>query len=171
MDLDRHVEELRRHLRAAVDGGDEATRETAERLGAALDAAAHLVLLDVVGEAAAEVTRELAPGSVEVRLRGRHPELVVTPAAEPDAPNGARSAAGAADPGAGDDGATARINLRLSETLKAQVDRAASDAGTSTNTWLVRAATAALAAPAGAPGRRPSRRAGLAGDRLTGWVR
>lgn len=176
MDLERHVEGLRRQLAASVEVGGEPVRELADRLGAALEAAAHLVLLDVLGEAAAEVTRELAPGSVEVRLRGRRPELVVTSPADLEPPSGTRaaaaSAAGVADPGAGDDGPMTRVNLRLSEPLKAQVDRAAAEAGMSINAWLVRAATAALAGPpAGADGPGPSRRARPSGDRLTGWVR
>ena len=38
------------------------------------------MLLEALSDAAGEITRELAPGSVEVRLRGRDPEFVVTKA-------------------------------------------------------------------------------------------
>ena len=48
------------------------------------DAAIRLALQDVLAAAAEEITTELAPGSVELRLRGRHPEFVVTlPPADP----------------------------------------------------------------------------------------
>ena len=43
-----------------------------------------LALLEALSTAADEITRDLAPGSVYVRLQGREPQFVVTPApAEP----------------------------------------------------------------------------------------
>ena len=78
MDLDRYVADLRTQLAAAADAGDPASRALAERLSVALEAAARLVLLEVLSDAAVEITREIAPGSVDVRLRGRDPVLVVT---------------------------------------------------------------------------------------------
>ena len=78
MDIDRYVTDLRAQLAAAAETGGEETRALAERLSTALDAAARLVLLEALSDAASEITRELAPGSVDVRLRGRDPELVVT---------------------------------------------------------------------------------------------
>ena len=44
----------------------------------------------------------------------------------------------------GDEGATARINLRLPEHLKTRVDEAAASEGLSINTWLVRSLSVAL---------------------------
>ena len=64
--------------KSAAEGGGEAARALAERLVAPLDAAVRLALLDALAAAAQEITCELAPGSVEVRLRGRDPEFVVT---------------------------------------------------------------------------------------------
>ena len=71
-----------------------------------------------------------------------------------------------------------RINLRLPEHLKARVEDAASQAGLSVNSWLVRAATAALdpssQAQTQGPGRRAARearRTATSGQRFTGWVR
>src|SRR6478736_1441040 len=79
MDLTRYVDELRQQLStAAAAGGDEA-RDLADRLTAPLDAAVRLVLLEALSTAASEITAELAPGSVDVRLQGRDPEFVVTP--------------------------------------------------------------------------------------------
>ena len=64
----------------------------------------------------------------------------------------------AAPPRADDGDASARISLRLSESLKTDIDVAATRDGISVNTWLVRVATAALNGPGpGAPfGRRGS---------------
>ena len=78
MDLTRYVEELRDELIVAAEAGGDEARQLAERLIGPLQSAARMVLLDVLSTAAAEITSDLAPGSVEVRLRGRDPEFVVT---------------------------------------------------------------------------------------------
>ena len=75
MQIAHHVEELQRQLLTAAAAGDAQTQETAERLAAALDPAARLAILEALAEAAGEITRELAPGSVDVRLRGREVEF------------------------------------------------------------------------------------------------
>jgi hypothetical protein len=165
MDLTTYVEHLRRELAVAADAGGEDARALAERLTAPLESAVRLMLLDALSAAADEITRELAPGSVELRLRAGEPEFVVTPAAA-DEP---REASPPLAPPDGDEGATARINLRLPEQLKAGLEQAASRERLSVNAWLVRAAAAALAHDD--PGRRPPRRGGRIGDAYTGWVR
>ena len=169
MDLTRHVDELQHQLStAAAAGGDEA-RELADRLTAPLDAAARLVLLEALSTAADEITAELAPGSVDVRLRGRDHEFVVTPPpastldAEPDTAEAQRAVV--LDP---DDASTSRTTLRLPDQLKAQVEAAASREGISVNAWLVRAVAAALQPAARS---RTTPRAPGATGRLTGWVR
>jgi hypothetical protein len=104
---------------------------------------------------------------VELRLRAGEPELVVTPApAEPADDPDPVPAAGPPLPD-GEDGATARINLRLPEQLKTAVEQAAARERLSVNAWLVRAAAAAVARDE----RGPRRRGGPAGDAFTGWVR
>jgi hypothetical protein len=169
MDLTPYVENLRRDLTVAADAGGEEARALAERLTAPLESAIRLMLLDALSAAADEITRELAPGSVELRLRAGDPEFVVTPAPvdEPGdpAPDAQRTLASPA----GDDGATARINLRLSEQLKAGVEQAASRERLSVNAWLVRVAAAAVAHDD--PDRRPPPRSGRIGQTYTGWVR
>src|SRR3954452_25482000 len=114
MDLAPYVENVRRELGLAADAGGEEARAAAERLIPPLEPAVGLMLLDALSAAADEITRELAPGSVELRLRAGEPGFVVTPvpADEPD------ERAGDAPPPDGDEGATARINLRLPEQLK-----------------------------------------------------
>ena len=93
MDLSPYVENLRRELAVAADAGGEDARALADRLTAPLESAVRLMLLDALSAAADDITRELAPGSVELRLRAGEPDFVVTPAAppraaepEPDAP-------------------------------------------------------------------------------------
>jgi hypothetical protein len=178
MELTPFVERLRYELGVAAAAGGDDARALAERLTAPLESAVRLVLLEALSEATDEITRELAPGSVEMRLRGREPGFAVTPAPLDDsfaADATEDLAADARGGGVGDtpaveieDGAMTRINLRLPDTLKARVEEAATRERLSVNAWLVRAATSALA-PRGEP--PVTRRSGAAGQSLTGWVR
>jgi hypothetical protein len=171
MELDRYVADLRRQLAAAAQSGGEDVQAAAERLSTALDAAARLMLLEVLSDAASEITRELAPGSVDVRLRGRDPELVVSQPAGAGfaeaAPASDLATAGALTADATDDTATSRTTLRLPDQLKARVDTAAAEDGLSVNTWLVRAIAAALEPK----NRRTPQRETRSGNNFTGWVR
>jgi len=113
MNLSRYVENIHRQLAVAAEAGGDEARELAERLVAPLDAAIRLTLQDVLVAATEEITCELAPGSVELRLRGRDPEFVVTP--QPvdlpadDLPGGVATPASLE----ADDGGMSRINLRM----------------------------------------------------------
>jgi hypothetical protein len=167
MDLTPYVENLRRELAVAADAGGEDARALAERLAAPLESAVRLMLLDALSAAADEITSDLAPGSVELRLRAGEPAFVVTPAPVDDP--GDAGAAPPAMPPEDDDGETARINLRLPGQLKAGVERAASREGLSVNAWLVRVVAAAVARDGS--GRRPPHRGGRIGEAYTGWVR
>jgi hypothetical protein len=165
MDLTQYVENLRRELAVAADAGGEDARALAERLTAPLESAIRLMLLDALSAAADEITRELAPGSVELRLRAGEPDFVVTSAPSDDAV--------AADepppaPLETEEAATARINLRLPEQLKGGVERAAGRERLSVNSWLVRVVAAAVA---NADRDRPRQRGGPVGQTYTGWVR
>jgi hypothetical protein len=178
MDLTPYVETLRRELAVAAEAGGEDARELAERLTAPLESAARLTMLNVLSAAMDEVTRELAPGSVDVRLRGLDPDFVVTlPATEvggPAEPVPAVEAftgpAGDAfkGPAEGDEGGTARVNLRLPAHLKARAEEAASREGLSVNAWLVRAVSAAVD---GGSRPRTAEKSQTVGQRFTGWVR
>jgi hypothetical protein len=167
MDLTPYVENLRRELAVAADAGGEEARALAERLAAPLESAVRLMLLDALSAAADEITRELAPGSVELRLRTGEPAFVVTPA--PVDEPGDAGAAPPVMPPEDDDGETARINLRLPGQLKAGVERAASRDGLSVNAWLVRLTATAL--NTNDPDRRRPHRGGRIGDSYSGWVR
>ncbi|MGH3735947.1 MAG: toxin-antitoxin system HicB family antitoxin [Micromonosporaceae bacterium] len=170
MDLRPYIDNLRNELADAAEarGGDEA-RELAERLLSQLEAASRLMLLDVLSEATDEITRELAPGSVHVRLSGREPAFVVTlPAAPAEEPRAEEPATPPPVP-EGDDGGTSRINLRLPDHLKASAEEAAGRAGLSLNAWLVRAV--ARAVEPGTQGRAPRRGGSGSPQHYTGWVR
>jgi hypothetical protein len=175
MDLAPYVDQLRHQAEVAVEAGGEEARALAARVLAPLDAAIRLTLQDALTVAAEEITCELAPGSVELRVRGRDLEFVVTPPpAEPGpdelADADARLAPAATDTTADDEeGAIARINVRMPEHLKTRVERAAGSEGISINAWLVRAAGAAL--ERGDAGRRTERRAARGPQRYTGWAR
>jgi len=172
MDLTSYVDTLRHELAVAAEASGEDAQALAERLTAPLESAVRLVLLDALSAAAAEITRDLAPGSVDLRLRGREPSFVVTPPptdhlfTESDASQ--ESAPPPVSPDS-DEGATARINFRLAETLKTRIEEAASQGGLSVNAWLVRATARALE-----PDNRDrgsARRAARGGQHYTGWVR
>lgn len=169
MDLTPFVDNVRREMALAAEAGGEEARALAERLTAPLVSAIRLTLLDALAAAAEEITRDLAPGSVEVRLRtGEATFAVNTPVAEREPVAGA--VAPEPEELAGDDGSMVRINLRLPENLKARIEEAAAEQGRSVNAWLVRAATTALRQPtAGTDSGRPSG-GGRSPRRYTGWV-
>lgn len=185
MNLTNYVSDLRQQLAAAAEAGGEAATAIAERLATALEPATRLVLMDALSAAAGEITRELAPGSVDVRLRGREIEFVVnvppappasarSPAEPPRAPELSaeqvlehqirREIAGS---GETDDGGTTRTTLRLPDHLKTRMEEAATREGLSVNSWLVRAVAAALEPR---PKAEPQRSSG-GGESFTGWVR
>jgi len=147
--------------------------ELAERLTAPLESALRLALLDALSAAAAEITRDMAPGSVDVRLRGREPSFVVTAQPTDRSPDPQGGFMASVPPPAvtdGDEGgAMARINLRLAEDLKVRVEESARQGGISVNTWLVRAASSVL--HSGAGDHQVERRTPRGGERFTGWVR
>ncbi|MFD9950039.1 hypothetical protein ACFWYW_22465 [Nonomuraea sp. NPDC059023] len=166
MDLTSYADRLRRELAVAAQGGGEEAVALAERLAAPLESSVRLILLEALSEAADEITRELAPGSVEVRLRRGDPAFVLTrsPAEHDfDRPPGEEAEPPVA---AGKDGGTARINFRLPEQLKGQIEEAARQEGLSVNTWLVRAVAATFEPAA----RRGPRRPAAGGRRYSGWV-
>ena len=173
MDLTSYVDALRQELAVAAEAGGEDARALAERLTAPLESAIRLTLLEALSAAADEITRDLAPGSVEVRLRGREPGFVVTPAAH-RASRPRRRTAPAPCPRVAPRrrrAAPRRGSTSASPTTsRAGIEEAAGQAGLSVNAWLVRAAAAALESDARGPARRQRRRREVR-QRYTGWVR
>ena len=175
MELTPYIESIHRQLEASAQVGDEDIRALVERLISPLDASIRQALQDALAAAADEITVELAPGSVELRLRGRDPEFVVTPPpSDPSVGDAEGEEAGpawtqAAPISEGEEGSISRINLRLPEHLKARIERAAAEAGLSVNAWLVRAAAGALERTD--PPRRRERRSSYGAQHYKGWAR
>jgi hypothetical protein len=168
MKLSPYLETLGRDLAAtAATGGPEITK-AADLLAGALDASARLCLLEALSDAAAEITSKLESASVEVRLRGREADLVVTPVAPAEEPVSHPAPPPVTGDGAGD---LARITLRLPEWLKQEVERFAAVSGISVNAWLVDAIGAAVkAGPSSKAFPMKPQAPGKAGRRITGFA-
>lgn len=151
MQLSNHIDALLADLAEAGSLGDEDVAEAAERLSQALRASAHLRLLDLLSEATLEINAQLQAGQIEIRLAGQEPTLVYS------------EATGTPEPPASDDGLTARISLRLPDSLKEAIDAAAAREGISANTWLVRELKRAVH-------RRATQQGHGIGSRLTGFA-
>ena len=147
MNLTIVVDGLREDLEGLAELGDERSARIAQRLGEALSSNLRLKLFDLLSQAALEVSAKLPSGHVEVRLAGQEPELVFVD----------ESGDGSSSTG---EELSARISLRLPESLKGAVEKAAAAEGVSTNTWLVRAIAR----------QTESRPARFAGKRLTGYA-
>ena len=156
MQIDGYVHALRDDLARVAAVGDESTARAAELLSVALESAVGRRLLEALGEAALELNHQLDSGRVEVRFAGGDPELVYVP----------EETAAPAEPA--DEAFTARITLRLPESLKTRLDAAASLNGVSVNTWLVHVLARALDTRPVA-GVNPV--AGVTRRRLTGYGR
>jgi len=126
MQLEPHVEALRAELASLGALGDEHVAAAAERLSQALGSTLALQLLELLSEAGLEISSQLPSGHVEVRLAGQEPSLVYVEAED--------SVAAPAE-----DGLSARITLRLPESLKASLEAAASREGVSVNSWIIKA--------------------------------
>ncbi|MFZ2032925.1 MAG: hypothetical protein WAW53_04135 [Candidatus Dormiibacterota bacterium] len=177
MDLRPYIEDIQQQLADAAEAAGDEARAVAERLAAPLSAAIRLALQDALTVAAEEITVDLAPGSVELRLHGRDIDFVVT---HPPADVASADTAGAEVPTHAwtarpstdvDDaeGGMSRINLRLPEQLKVRIERAAGTEGLSVNAWLVRVVGARV--DGADPGRQQETRVAHSGNRYTGWVR
>lgn len=147
MNLTIVLEGLQQDLQGLAELGDERSAQIAQRLGDALSSNLRLKLLDLLAQAAGELSTKLPNGHVEVRLAGQEPELVFVDSA---AESGSVSS----------EELSARISLRLPESLKLSVERSAEREGISVNTWLVRAIARATESRPVQPG----------GKRLTGYA-
>jgi HicB family len=150
MQIDGYVQALREDLRRVAAVGDESTARAADLLAVALESSLGRRFQEALAEAALELSAQLERGRVEVRVAGGDPELVYVEEAE------AESA------GASDEAFSARITLRLPDTLKARLEAAAGANGVSVNTWLVQTLSRLLA---------PGPSGGGSRHRLTGYGR
>jgi len=175
MDLSQYVTQLREDLASAAAAGDEQTQRTGALLGAAIEPAARLAIMNALSDLAAEVTAALGDRVVEVRLDGRDVRVAVSrdeaaePGPDPDPPF-----RGFGDFRGPDTGDISRITLRLVEQIKGQAEQAAASQGVSLNSWLAQAVQGALSGQ----GRRRHGRSPWGdatsgpddGRHLRGWV-
>jgi Ribbon-helix-helix protein, copG family len=149
MNLTIIVDSLQEDLQGVAELGDERVANVARRLSDALVSSLRLKLFDVLSQAAVELSAKLPSGHVEVRLAGQEPEFVFVEAA-------------AGEQGLTGEELSARITLRLPDSLKNAVEKAADREGVSTNTWLVRAIARAAES-------RPKQQH-VSGKRLSGYA-
>jgi hypothetical protein len=126
MQIDGHIQALREDIVRVAALGDDATSRAADLLSVALEASLGRRIQDVLAEAALELNSQLDAAHVEVRIAGRDPELVLV-------------REDGSVPEAVDEAFSARITLRLPESLKQRIESAAAREGASVNTWLVQA--------------------------------
>jgi hypothetical protein len=131
MQIDGHIQALREDLVRVAALGDETTSRAADILSVALEASLGRQIQDVLAEAALELNAQLDEAHVEVRIAGRDPELVLV-------------REDGSVPEHVDEAFSARITLRLPESLKQRVESAAARENASVNTWLVQAIQRAL---------------------------
>ena len=111
MKMSLMVDGLRADVISVGELGDDAVAEAAERIAEVLGRSMPARILDLLSDVAAEVSAELPEGRVEIRVAGDDVDLAyvedarVRPSSEND----------------GDRDLSARITLRLSESLKARV--------------------------------------------------
>jgi HicB family len=175
MDLSQYVQQLREDLASAAAAGDEQTQRTGALLGAAIEPAARLAIMNALSDLAAEVTAALGDRVVEVRLDGRDVRVAVSrdetaePDAEPDPPFPGFGGDFRGDFRGPDTGDISRITLRLVEQIKNQAEQAAAAQGVSLNSWVAQAVQGALAGHR-KPGRHGDWTRDRGGKRLRGWV-
>jgi hypothetical protein len=150
MQIDGYVQALREDLARVAAVGDESTARAAELLAVALESSLGRRLQEALAEAALELSGQLEEGRVEVRVAGGDPELVYVNETAP------------VQTEATDEASSARITLRLPDSLKSRLEAAAASSGLSLNTWLVQALARAVEP-------RPS--SGGPRRRLTGYGR
>jgi len=148
MNLTIILESLQEDLQGVAELGDDRVANVARRLSDTLASSLRLKLFDVLSQAAVELSSKLPNGHVEVRLAGQEPEFVYVEAA-------------AGESGMAAEELSARITLRLPDSLKNAVEKAAAREGVSTNTWLIRAIARATES-------RPTHH--VSGKRLSGYA-
>ena len=147
MNLTIILESLQDDLQGVAELGDERVATVARRLSDTLASSLRLKLFDVLSQAAVEMSAKLPNGHIEVRLAGQEPEFVFVEGAAGDAATGEEL--------------SARITLRLPDSLKNAVERSAEREGVSVNTYIVRALSRSSSS---APSQQ-------SGNRLTGYAR
>ncbi|HET7724549.1 MAG TPA: toxin-antitoxin system HicB family antitoxin [Propionibacteriaceae bacterium] len=154
MQLTPYLAAVAEDLDRSTQLADEATRDVARRLVTVLEPGLRLAMVQLLSDAAAQLTADLSGPVVTIRMEGREPVWhVVSPEAEPAAHT-------TMEPD-GDDAGQARVTVRLPEAVKRRAEAAAQAAGQSLNTWIIQ--TLRRATSSGSTAKNSSRR-------ITGWA-
>lgn len=147
MDLRTLTRSVQEQLAASAALGDDATRRAAQLLSVSLEPALRIALQDAVTQVASEVSAGIAPGRVELALRGGEVDVQVippatatsppTPPAPPVPPVPPQRPSEPEDPAV--DGSAARVTFRPPQQLKLRLEQAAAEQELSLNAYLVRA--------------------------------
>lgn len=167
MNLDPYLSAVLTDLDRATSLADEQTRQVAAKVASVVEPALRLAMVHALSDAAAGITSELTDTAVVVTMEGRDPVLSVhrTRAVPPVPPTPPTPSPPEPQPEA-EDGETARVTVRLPQSLKAQLDRLAVEDDLSLNTWVVRALRRAVTTDAAGPDPLPTQSA----RRVTGWA-
>ena len=154
MDISLYLRRVQEGVASAAALADDDTKQIVSRLGTSVESVVQLTLIEALADAAAEISAELAPGSVGMTMHGLTPRFTVSAppsTGEPTylAPDDAESE----DEDPADD-TMVRFSLRLPQWAKDKADQRAADEGVSTNTWLAERVIRELSSR-GRPGRPP----------------
>ncbi len=149
MQIDGLIQALREDLVRVAALGDEKTSRAADLLSVAIEASLGRRIQDALAEAALELNEQLDSAHVELRVAGHDLQLVLV-------------REDGTVPEQADEAFSARITLRLPESLKQRVESAAAREGASVNTWLVQALQRTV---------EPRRTSSSSRNRLTGYGR
>lgn len=163
MELSPYLQRLAEDLEKVTALADDATRETTARLVSAIEPSLRMALLEAISDTAALVTADLDGVVAVVRMEGRDPVIAVEHTGEAAAPT---AAAAGADEGEED---SARITVRLAQSLKQRAESRAAEADQSLNTWIVQAIRRETQSSSG-PGFPYPHPPKAGSRRVTGWA-
>lgn len=158
MNLIPYLDAVAADLDRATALADDSTRETSRRLLTVLEPGLRLAMVQLLSDAAAQLTSDLGGTVVTVRMDGREPVLVMQSTVH-EPTDVEPSAADVEDEG------TSRLTVRLPETLKRRAEELAAKAELSLNTWMVQAVRRATA-----PAVRSPSTPTHTSRRVTGWA-
>lgn len=158
MQLHAYLTSVAEDLERSTQLADDATRDIANRLIAVLEPGLRIAMVQLLSDAAAQLTAELSGPIVTVRMDGRDPVWnIVIPESHEPISLPAETAL--------DDEGTARVTVRLPEAVKRRAEALAQASGQSLNTWISNALRSATSATPPATKARTN-----TSHRITGWA-
>ena len=154
MQLNSYLSAVAYDLDRATQLADDATRDVARRLVTVLEPGLRMAMVQLLSDAAAQLTSELSGTVVTIRMDGREPVWHVV---SPDPHEAPRAPVDDAE----DEEGTARVTVRLPEAVKRRAETAAQSAGQSLNTWIIHALRRATTTE-----KTPTK----SSRRITGWA-